>query len=169
MRNMELQRRIEMGFQISKAYIFLTLNEVALAVFLVLVESLASSGISTLIIVVYEHVLATIVLSLLSFFFEKYVFSTPFLHSSFFFSFLVVIDIQEKPINFFLHLFTLHYNIIVFCFHGDSNMIPFLCLAQFLTIGSGLPNRKPTINPTFGIFSLKGELSIVFNQSLGFN
>ncbi|KAJ9689389.1 hypothetical protein PVL29_014868 [Vitis rotundifolia] len=68
---MELQRRLAKGFQISKPYLFLTLNELALSVFLVLVESLASSGISTLVIVVYEHVLATIVLSLLSFFFEK--------------------------------------------------------------------------------------------------
>ena len=71
MMTMELQRRLAMGFQISKPYLFLTLNELALSVFLVLVESLASSGISTLVIVVYEHVLATIVLSLLSFFFEK--------------------------------------------------------------------------------------------------
>ena len=89
MRNMELQRWIEMGFQISKAYIFLTLNEVALAVFLVLVESLASSGISTLIIVVYEHVLATIVLSLLSFFFEKYVFYSLSSQYPFFFLFFL--------------------------------------------------------------------------------
>lgn len=71
MMTMELQRRLAMGFQISKPYLFLTLNELALSVFLVLVESLASSGISTLVIVVYEHVLATIVLSLLSIFFEK--------------------------------------------------------------------------------------------------
>ncbi|XP_059461653.1 WAT1-related protein At5g64700-like [Corylus avellana] len=55
----------------SSPYLFLTLNELCLAVFMILVESVTSTGISALVIVVYEHVIATIVLSFLAFFLEK--------------------------------------------------------------------------------------------------
>jgi hypothetical protein len=53
-------------------YLFLTLNQLCLAVFMILVESVISTGrISALVIVVYEHLIATILLSLLAFFLEK--------------------------------------------------------------------------------------------------
>jgi hypothetical protein len=55
----------------STPYLFLTLNELCLAVFMILVESVTSTGISALVIVVYEHVIATILLSFLAFFLEK--------------------------------------------------------------------------------------------------
>jgi hypothetical protein len=68
---MEVTRLLMLGFELSKPYLFLTLNELFLAVFMILVESVTSSGISALVIVVYEHVIATILLSFLAFFLEK--------------------------------------------------------------------------------------------------
>ncbi|XP_059461963.1 uncharacterized protein LOC132190955 [Corylus avellana] len=54
-----------------KPYLFLSFNKLCLAVFMILVESVTSTGISALVIVVYEHVIATIVLSLLAFFLDN--------------------------------------------------------------------------------------------------
>jgi hypothetical protein len=59
------------GLEESKPYLFLSLNKLFLAVFMILVESVTSTGTSALVIVVYEHVIATIVLSLLAFFLDK--------------------------------------------------------------------------------------------------
>ncbi|KAG6649258.1 hypothetical protein I3843_07G196200 [Carya illinoinensis] len=55
----------------SKAYVFLTLNELCLAIFMILVQSLTSVGVSALIIQVYGHAISTIVLALLAFFIDK--------------------------------------------------------------------------------------------------
>nr|XP_023884786.1 WAT1-related protein At3g30340-like isoform X2 [Quercus suber] len=68
---MEMTRCLLLGFEASKAYLFLTLNELFLAVFMILVQSLTSNGVSALVIVVYEHVIATILLSFLAFFLER--------------------------------------------------------------------------------------------------
>uniref|UniRef100_A0A2N9GCP2 Integrase catalytic domain-containing protein n=1 Tax=Fagus sylvatica TaxID=28930 RepID=A0A2N9GCP2_FAGSY len=68
---MELTRLLMLGFEASKPYLFLSLNELFLAIFMILVESVTSSGISALVIVVYEHVIATILLAILAFFLEK--------------------------------------------------------------------------------------------------
>ncbi|KAF3947065.1 hypothetical protein CMV_026750 [Castanea mollissima] len=68
---MEMTRCLLLGFEASKAYLFLTLNELFLAVFMILVESLTSNGVSALVIVVYEHVIATVLLSFLAFFLER--------------------------------------------------------------------------------------------------
>ena len=68
---MEMTRYLLLGFEASKAYLFLTLNELFLAVFMILVQSLTSNGVSALVIVVYEHVIATILLSFLAFFLER--------------------------------------------------------------------------------------------------
>ncbi|KAK9989686.1 hypothetical protein SO802_029925 [Lithocarpus litseifolius] len=68
---MEITRCLLLGFEASKAYLFLTLNELFLAVFMILVQSLTSNGVSALAIVVYEHVIATILLSFLAFFLER--------------------------------------------------------------------------------------------------
>ena len=68
---MEMTRYLLLGFEASKAYWFLTLNELFLAVFMILVQSLTSNGVSALVIVVYEHVIATILLSFLAFFLER--------------------------------------------------------------------------------------------------
>ncbi|GMY35234.1 WAT1-related protein At5g07050-like isoform X1 [Fagus crenata] len=68
---MEVTRLLMLGFEFSKPYLFLTLNELFLAVFMILVETVTSSGISALVIVVYEHDIATILLSFLAFFLEN--------------------------------------------------------------------------------------------------
>ena len=68
---MEMTRYLLLGFEASKAYLFLTSNELFLAVFMILVQSLTSNGVSALVIVVYEHVIATILLSFLAFFLER--------------------------------------------------------------------------------------------------
>ncbi|XP_075672962.1 WAT1-related protein At3g30340-like [Castanea sativa] len=68
---MEITRCLLTGFEASKAYLFLALNELFLAVFMILIESVTSSGVSALVIVVYEHVIATILLALLAFFLER--------------------------------------------------------------------------------------------------
>ena len=68
---MEMTRCLLLGFEASKAYLFLTLNELFLAVFMILVQSLTSNGVSALVIVVYEHVIATVLLSFLAFFLER--------------------------------------------------------------------------------------------------
>ncbi|XP_065625437.1 WAT1-related protein At3g30340-like [Quercus suber] len=68
---MEITRCLLMGFEASKAYLFLALNELFLAVFMILIESVTSSGVSALVIVVYEHVIATILLAVLAFFLER--------------------------------------------------------------------------------------------------
>uniref|UniRef100_A0A7N2KPX3 Uncharacterized protein n=1 Tax=Quercus lobata TaxID=97700 RepID=A0A7N2KPX3_QUELO len=65
---MEMTRCLLLGFEASKAYLFLTLNELFLAVFVILVQSLTSNGVSALVIVAYEHVIATVLLSFLAFF-----------------------------------------------------------------------------------------------------
>ncbi|XP_042496162.1 WAT1-related protein At5g64700-like [Macadamia integrifolia] len=67
---MEL-RGIGLWFEISKPYLFLTLNELCLAVFMILIQSILSKGVNALAIVVYEHIVATIVISLLAFFLER--------------------------------------------------------------------------------------------------
>ncbi|KAF8389397.1 hypothetical protein HHK36_026092 [Tetracentron sinense] len=58
-------------FEICKPYLYLTLNELCLALFLILIQILLSKGISALVLVVYEEIVATLVLSLLAFFLEK--------------------------------------------------------------------------------------------------
>uniref|UniRef100_A0A7N2MTS0 EamA domain-containing protein n=1 Tax=Quercus lobata TaxID=97700 RepID=A0A7N2MTS0_QUELO len=68
---MEMTRCLLLGFEASKAYLFLTLNELFLAVFMILVQSLTSNGVSALVLVVYEHVIATVLLSFLAFFLER--------------------------------------------------------------------------------------------------
>ena len=68
---MEITRCLLTGFEASKAYLFLALNELFLAVFMILIESVTSSGVSALVIVVYEHVIATILLAVLAFFLER--------------------------------------------------------------------------------------------------
>jgi hypothetical protein len=60
-----------LGFETSKPYLFLTLVELFLAIYMILVQSVTSRGINALVIVVYGHVIATIVLSFLAFFLEK--------------------------------------------------------------------------------------------------
>ena len=68
---MEITRCLLTGFEASKAYLFLALNELFLAVFMILIESVTSSGVSAFVIVVYEHVIATILLAVLAFFLER--------------------------------------------------------------------------------------------------
>ena len=68
---MEMTRYLLLGFEASKAYWFLTLNELFLAVFMILVQSLTSNGVSALVIVVNEHVIANVHLSFLAFFLER--------------------------------------------------------------------------------------------------
>ncbi|XP_043713576.1 WAT1-related protein At5g64700-like isoform X1 [Telopea speciosissima] len=67
---MEL-RGLWLWFEACKPYLFLTLNELCLAVFMILIESILSKGVSALAIVVYEHVVATVVISVLAFFLER--------------------------------------------------------------------------------------------------
>ncbi|KAK6942016.1 EamA domain [Dillenia turbinata] len=55
----------------SLPYAVLTLYELSLAIFMILVQYVASDGVSTVAIVVYEHILSTIVLSILAFFLER--------------------------------------------------------------------------------------------------
>ncbi|XP_058113246.1 WAT1-related protein At3g18200-like [Magnolia sinica] len=65
---------LELAFQKINSYkphLLLTLCEFSLSIFMILLESLISRGISSLVIVVYEHVVATVLLSALAFFFEK--------------------------------------------------------------------------------------------------
>ncbi|GMH16434.1 hypothetical protein Nepgr_018275 [Nepenthes gracilis] len=52
-------------------YIFLSLNELCLAILMIMVESLFSDGINGLAFVVYEHAISTVLLSLLAFFLER--------------------------------------------------------------------------------------------------
>ncbi|XP_059461964.1 WAT1-related protein At2g37450-like [Corylus avellana] len=68
---MDMTRWFLSGLEESKPYLFLSFNKLCLAVFMILVESVTSTGVSALVIVVYEHVIATIVLSLLAFFLDK--------------------------------------------------------------------------------------------------
>ncbi|GMY35235.1 WAT1-related protein At3g30340-like [Fagus crenata] len=68
---MEMTRLLMLWFETSKPYLFLTLVELFLAIYMILVQSVTSRGINALVIVVYGHVIATIVLSFLAFFLEK--------------------------------------------------------------------------------------------------
>ncbi|GAB4838308.1 hypothetical protein Ancab_027838 [Ancistrocladus abbreviatus] len=54
-----------------KPYLFLSLNVLCLAIFMILVEDLFSDGINSFVFVVYEHAISTILLSLLAFFLER--------------------------------------------------------------------------------------------------
>ena len=76
---MEMTSCLLLGFEASKA--FLPLNELFLAVFMILVQSLTSNGVSALVIVVYEHVIATVLLSFLAFFLETWKVSAAFISS----------------------------------------------------------------------------------------
>lgn len=67
---MDMTRSL-LWLEASMPYIFLTLNELCLAVFMILVQSLSSNGISALVIVVYGHAISTVVLALLAFLLEK--------------------------------------------------------------------------------------------------
>lgn len=68
---MDAWRKLGVVYDVSKAYIFLTLYELSLAVFMILVEYLVDDGVSALVIVVYEHVIATVILFSLAFILER--------------------------------------------------------------------------------------------------
>ncbi|XP_057981568.1 WAT1-related protein At2g37460-like isoform X2 [Malania oleifera] len=68
---MELMRRLGAVLEACKPYLYQILIQLCLAIFLILVQIIVSKGISAIVIVVYEHVLSTIALSLLAFFLEK--------------------------------------------------------------------------------------------------
>uniref|UniRef100_A0A7N1A7C6 WAT1-related protein n=1 Tax=Kalanchoe fedtschenkoi TaxID=63787 RepID=A0A7N1A7C6_KALFE len=68
---MDAWRKLGQLLDMSKAYIFLVLYELSLAIFMVLVESIITDGVNALVIVVYEHVISTIILFLLAFFLER--------------------------------------------------------------------------------------------------
>ncbi|KAL9254653.1 WAT1-related protein [Drosera capensis] len=55
----------------SKPYLFLTLNQLCLSGFMILVETLLSDGVNGLAFVVYEHAISTVFLSFLAFFLER--------------------------------------------------------------------------------------------------
>ncbi|KAL9254652.1 WAT1-related protein [Drosera capensis] len=55
----------------SKPYLFLTLNQLCLSGFMILVEALFSDGVNGLAFVVYEHAISTVFLSFLAFFLER--------------------------------------------------------------------------------------------------
>ncbi|KAK6942014.1 EamA domain [Dillenia turbinata] len=55
----------------SLPYVVLTLYKLGLAIFMILVQYVASVGVSTVAIVVYEHILSTIVLGIPAFFLER--------------------------------------------------------------------------------------------------
>ncbi|XP_042499430.1 WAT1-related protein At5g64700-like [Macadamia integrifolia] len=67
---MEL-RGLGLWFETCKPYLVLTLNELCLAVFMILIQFILSKGVNALAIVVYEHIVATVVISVLAFFLER--------------------------------------------------------------------------------------------------
>ncbi|GAB2267392.1 hypothetical protein Dimus_002377 [Dionaea muscipula] len=63
--------RLRLLWEQCKSYLFLSLSELCLAVFLILAETVFSNGINELAFVVYEHVISTVFLSILAFSLEK--------------------------------------------------------------------------------------------------
>ncbi|KAJ4962848.1 hypothetical protein NE237_022787 [Protea cynaroides] len=65
-------RGLGFWFEICKPYFLLTVNQLFLAVFMILLQYILSKGVvSALVIVVYEHIIATVILSLFAFFLER--------------------------------------------------------------------------------------------------
>ncbi|CAM8939404.1 unnamed protein product [Rhodiola kirilowii] len=68
---MDAWRKVARVLDVSKVYIFMALCDLSLAIFMILVEYIVDEGVSALVIVVYEHVIATVVLFILAFFLER--------------------------------------------------------------------------------------------------
>ena len=55
---------------------------------------------------------------------------------------MLLIRVIDEITFFFLHLFALHYNVVVLCSPGDLNFVPFLFTVQPLTIELKLIGMK---------------------------
>lgn len=70
-KKMDIGSGLGVWFRNYKPHVVMTLNPLILAIFITLVQSILAKGINGVVLVVYEHVIATVLLSALAFFLEK--------------------------------------------------------------------------------------------------